>query len=135
MSYKRGSRPTHRCLAQSASWRKECSLPYVQPRATTFCPGLPRNRITGQTGSFPEHGKTRRRHRFFFRRLLLFEMNNASLPGINRGLGPIAGTHFIEHGAYMNSNGFFRDVKIFGDLAVAASLSNASQDLGLSRGK
>ncbi|MCU1293381.1 MAG: hypothetical protein JWP08_2231 [Bryobacterales bacterium] len=47
-------------------------------------------------------------------------MNNASLQSINGGLGAIAGTHLIEHRAYMNPNGFFRDMEIFGNLVVAA---------------
>jgi len=62
-------------------------------------------------------------------------MNNASLQGINRGLGAIAGTHLVEDRAYMNSDGFFRDMEIFGNLTVAASLSDTGQDLSFPRGK
>ncbi len=62
-------------------------------------------------------------------------MNNTSLQGIDRGLGAIPGPHFIEHRAYMNPNGFFRDMEIFGDLAIAASLSDTGKDLSLPGGK
>jgi hypothetical protein len=53
-------------------------------------------------------------------------MNNTSLQGINRGLGTIASAHLVEHGAHVNPNRFLRNVKIFGDLAVAAPLRDAS---------
>ena len=59
------------------------------------------------------------------------QVDKSALKSVDRRLGPVARTHFIEQRADMNSHCLLSDMKILGDLAVTKSSRNPDEHLAL----